>query len=172
MKKLRALGIGLMLLVMVVAATAIIRPPFWRNILYEGMFDACRDESITRAQIWMFLGASPDGASDYDAGRGYNGFEFGSHVNTVAYDKDCQILALLLAKGASPNLDSPLATAIHEHNEDAVKILLDAGANPRYSDRWTAVDQAQSLKFHDLIPMIEPYLKKSQAQQADSYDGE
>lgn len=166
MRKLRIIGIGLLLLSLLVAAVAILRPPFWRNILYEEMFDACRDKSIPRARIWMFLGASPDGASDYDAGRGYNGFEFSCHVHTVVDDEDTRLLRLLLARGASPDLPlgdgtTPLVSAIHDHKIEAVKILLDAGANPHYSDRWTAVDQARSLKFEDLIPVIEPYLKKS-----------
>jgi hypothetical protein len=60
-------------------------------------------------------------------------------------------------------------SAIHGHKVEAVRILLDAGANPRYSDRWTAVDQARSLRFDELIPVIEPYLKKSQAVQGNTH---
>lgn len=169
MRKLRAIGIGSVLLLALIAVLAIVRPPLWRNILYEGMFDACRDESISRARLWLFLGASPDGASDYEAGRGHNGFEFSCHVHTVVDDGDTRLLRLLLARGASPDLPlgdgtTPLVSAIHDHKVEAVKILLDAGANPRYSDRWTAVDQARSLNFDDLIPVIEPYLKNYQAQ--------
>lgn len=122
----------------------------------------------------MFLGASADGASDYDAAARVSrliGSEFSSHVHTVVDDRDTRLLRLLLARGASPDLalgdgTTPLVSAIHDHKTEAVKILLDAGANPLYSDRWTAADQAKSLKFYDLIPVIEPYLKESQAQQA------
>lgn len=171
MRKIRFIGICLLLLIGLVAALAITRPPSWRAVLYEELFDACRDASIARARMWLFLGASPDGESDYGAaGSGRIGLEFSPPIAAALYCKDTRLLSLLLSKGASPNLGwsdaGPLSTAVNEHNLDAVKILLDAGANPRYSDSWTAVDQAKSLKFHDLVPVIEPYLKKFQAQQA------
>lgn len=165
MRKIRAIAYILLVSLVLLTGVAIIRPPSWRASLYDGMFDACRNGSVARARIWMFLGASPDGESDYDAGRPYNGLEFTSLVHAVVDDKDCRLLRLLLAKGASPNLElgegtTPLVLAVDDHNTEAVKILLDAGANPRYSDHWTAVDQARVLKFPDLIPIIQPYLKK------------
>lgn len=109
------------------------------------------------------MGASPDGASDYEAGSPV--LEFSSHVHTAIDDKDTRLLRLLLEKGASPNLElgdgtTPLCIAINDHNIEATKILLEAGANPRYSDHWTTIDQAKSLHFQDLIPIIEPYLGK------------
>ena len=177
MRKLRTIGLVFLSVVLLVAILAVTRPPTWRAILYEGMFDACRDGSVTRARIWMFLGASPDGAADYDAGgSGRIGLEFSSHVHAVIDDNDTRLLRLLLARGASPDLalgdgTTPLVIAIHEHKIDAVRILLDSGAKPRYSDRWTAVDQARSLKYDDLVPIIDPYLKIDQAQQGSS-DGD
>jgi hypothetical protein len=178
MRKLRTIGIIALLIVLLVTWLAVTRPPSWRAILYNEMFDACRDESILRARIWMFLGASPDGASDYEvAGGGRVGFEFSSHVHTVVHDRDTRLLRLLLSRGASPDLalgdgTTPLSMAIHNHKAEAVKILLAAGASPRYSDRWTAIDQARSLKFDDLVPVIEPYLEKNQAQQVGASDGD
>ena len=134
MRIIRTIAYILLALLMLLSVVAIWRPPFWRNLLYEGMSDACRDESITGAHIWMFLGASPDGASDYDAGRPYNGFEFSSHAHTVVDDKDCRFLKLLPAKGASPNLElgdgtTPLSMALYYDNQKAAKILLEAGAH-------------------------------------------
>jgi ankyrin repeat protein len=172
MRKVRVIGICLLLLIGLVAALAITRPPSWRAILYEELFDACRDASTARARIWLLLGASPDGESDYEAaGSGRIGLEFSPPIAAALYCNDTRLLSLLLTKGASPNLgwsdSGPLSTAVHEHNLDAVKILLHAGANPRYSDRWTAVDQAKSLKFFDLVPVIEPYLKKYEEAQQD-----
>ena len=177
MRKVRVIGICLLVIIGLVAVLAITRPPSWRAILYEELFDACRDASTSRARMWLLLGASPDGESDYEAaGSGRIGLEFSPPIAAALYCKDTRLVSLLLSKGASPNLGwsdaDPLSTAVNEHNLDAVKILLKAGANPRYSDRWTAVDQAKSLKFYDLIPEIEPYLKKPQAQQAGRGDGD
>lgn len=164
MRRLRVIGICLLLPTGLVAMLAITRPPSWRAMLYEELFDACRDGDMTRTRMWLLLGADPNGESDYDvAGSGRIGLEFTAPISPALYCKDTGVLRLLLSKGASPNLDDSLAIAVNEHNLDAVKILLDAGANPRYSDRWTAVDQARSLNFHDLVAVIEPYLKKSQA---------
>lgn len=170
MRKLRAIGIVALLLGLLATVLAITRPPSWRAILYEGMHEACSNGSLSRARMWMFLGASPDGASDYEAAGGGVGFEFGSHVHCAVYDKNTRLLRLLIARGAAPDLQlgdgmTPLSMAVNEHKAEAVKILLEAGANPRYSDRWTAVDQARSLKFHDLIPLIEPYLEGREPRQ-------
>lgn len=164
MKKRRMLIGSLLVFALLMGMAVISKTPVWRSVLYDGMFDACRDGSLTRVRIWWLLGASPDGASDYEAGRGHNGFEFSSHIHTAAMNSDCRLLRFLISKRASPDLElgdgtSPLSMAVDGHKVEAMRILLEAGANPRYSDRWTAVDQARSLKFNDLIPIIQPYLK-------------
>ena len=46
--------------------------------------------------------------------------------------------------------------AIHDHNSDVVKLLLEAGANPNYSNGG-AVEHAKRLDFHDLVPIIQPH---------------
>lgn len=168
----RWIGIGALVLGLLVTVLAITRPPSWRAILYDEMFDACRDDSFLRARMWMFLGASPDGASDYEAaGSGRIGSEFGSHVHVVVYNKGTRLLRLLISRGANPDLQlgdgaTPLSMAVHEHRVEVVKVLLEAGANPRYTDDWTAADQAGSLNFHDLVPVIEPYLEGKKTRQA------
>jgi len=162
----RRILIGLLLtFAMLIGFFAITRPPAWRGLLYNGMFDACRDDSLIRTRIWLFLGASPDGASDYTVSVRYVGSEFMSHVHLAVSHPNCRVLRLLLSKGASPDLKlgdltTPLALAIGDHRVEATKMLLEAGANPRYTDRWTALDQAKSLKYDDLIPIIQPYLKQ------------
>lgn len=158
----RILGASILLLSMYFTVAAISRPPEWRSILYEEMFDACRDDSLVRARLWLLLGASPDGASDYAAGP--HGWEFGSHVDVAATHRDCRVLRLLLEKGASPDLASgdgstALSSSIHHHHTEAVKLLLAAGANPRCYNEGTAIDHAKRLKFDDLVPIIRPYLR-------------
>ena len=165
MSKRRILAGSLLAFALLVGLAVLSRFSPGRAALYDGMFDACRDDSLVGARIWLLLGASPDGASDYEAGAGHNGFEFSSHVHTAVTHADCGLLRFLLSRGASPNLQlgdgtTPLSMAVDEHKVEATRMLLAAGANPRYSDQWTAVDQAQSLKFTDLIPIIQPYLDK------------
>lgn len=157
----RILGTSIFLLSIYFTVAAISRPPEWRSILYEEMFDACRDGSLVRARLWLLLGASPDGASDYAAGP--HGAEFGSHVEVAVMNRNDRLLRLLLEKGASPDLVSgeggtALSSAIHDHNTEAVKLLLAAGANPWCYNQGTAIDHAKRLKFDDLIPIIRPYL--------------
>lgn len=41
----------LLLLLSLLGLTAVTRPRAWRSELYEGMFDACRDQSLIRARI-------------------------------------------------------------------------------------------------------------------------
>lgn len=158
----RILGVSIFLLSMYFTVAAISRPPEWRSILYEEMFDACRDDSLVRARLWLLLGASPDGASDYAAGP--HGTEFGSHVDVAVIHRNDRLLRLLLEKGASPDLVSgdggtALSLAINEHNPEAVKLLLAAGADPRCYNEGTAFDHAKRLKFDDLVPIIRPYLR-------------
>lgn len=79
-------------------------------------------------------------------------------------NRNDRLLRLLLEKGASPDLESgeggtALSSAIHDHNTEAVKLLLAAGANPRCYNEGTAVDHAKRLRFDDLIPIIRPYLR-------------
>ncbi|MCW1926500.1 ankyrin repeat domain-containing protein [Luteolibacter arcticus] len=152
----RFLGAAMGLLVAYFTVMAIRRPPEWRSILYEEMFDACRDDSMVRARIWLLLGASPDGASDYNSGP--HGTEFSSHVHTAATRKNCRLLRFLLDKGASPNLEwgdgsTPMTFAIHERNGPAVKLLLAAGADPQLAMR-----HAKNLKADELVPIILPFL--------------
>jgi hypothetical protein len=155
----RFLGASMGLIAAFFAVVAVGRPPEWRSILYEEMFDSCRDDSLIRARLWLLLGASPDGASDYVAGP--HGMEFGSHVHVATSNGNCRLLRLLLEKGASPDLESEdgtnaLIIAIHDHRSDLVKVLLEAGVNPHYSDGG-AIEHAKRLDFHDLVPIIRPY---------------
>jgi len=168
MKKFRKLKIGLFLLFLLIVTIPISRPSFWRAALYLNMFDACGEGNIQWVKIWLFLGASPDGWSDYKAASGYIYPEFTSHVSTVVLKKNSQLLELLLAKGASPNLREgdgtlPLQFAIDDHKADAVRMLLNAGANLNIHVNpgpESALEYAKYLKFDDLIPVIEPFLKK------------
>ena len=82
----------------------------------------------------------------------------------AATHPDCRILRYLLSKGARPDIhegdgSTPLSSAINDHNVEAVRVLLAAGANPRYTATWTAADQARVRGFPDLIDIVKPYLK-------------
>jgi hypothetical protein len=152
----KAIAVSILLLLAHLAAVSFLRPPEWRGILYEEMFDACRDDSLVRARLWLLLGASPDGASDYAAGP--HGTEFTSHVDVAATHQNCRLLRLLLDRGAAPNLElgdgsTAMTSAIHEHNAGAVKLLLAAGADPR-----RAMRHAKNVKADDLVSIIRPYL--------------
>jgi ankyrin repeat protein len=156
-----ACGIALIL-----ASAIVIRPSIVRAFLYEAMFDAVRDNQPKLVRLLLLLGADPDGASDYAASSSYQGLEFSSHIHTAVMHRDCAVLNILL--GARPNLNiaiadgaTPLSCAIHDHNRQAVKALLDAGANAHYNSTWTAAHQARSLGFDDLLPVIEPHLRKT-----------
>jgi len=154
----RGILVTLLLLLANLVAVSYFRPPEWRGILYEEMFDACRDNSLARARLWLLLGASPDGASDYEAAPKW--MEFGSHVDLAAMHKDCRLLRLLLEKGADPSLgcgdgSTPMTSAINEHNSCAVKLLLEAGA-----DTQQAMVHAKNLKADELVSIIRPYLRE------------
>ena len=133
--------------------------PHYRGFLYEAMSTACSNNNLPRVQLLIRLGADPDGTSDYDGP-----FEFTSHVMVAATHPDCRILRYLLSKGARPDIhegdgSTPLSSAINDHNVEAVRVLLAAGANPRYTATWTAADQARVRGFPDLIDIVKPYLK-------------
>lgn len=153
----------LALFVGIFAWHAVGRPPGWRSLLYEETFDACRDGNIARVRVWLWLGASPDGGSDYAAGPPVT--EFRSHVDLVADKGNHRLLQLLLEEGGDPNLGSydstPLSNAVHNHDAESVKLLLAHGADPRHGyGQGDAADHAGRLKFHDLVPLIRPYLSQ------------
>ena len=150
------------------------RPPAWRSALYDETFDACRDGSMARVRIMLWLGASPDGLSDYEAGT--PGMEFSSHVNVAAMKGNHGVLQYLLEKGANPNLGcsdmSPLITAVHNHDAESVKLLLAHGADPRFGYlQGNAADHALRMKFPDLAPVIRPYLNHEETQRLDGLGG-
>jgi hypothetical protein len=131
-----------------------------RGYLYNAMFSASRDNDYLAVRCLVAMGASPDGASDYESR--YVGTEFTSHVECATASHNWRILRYLLSNGANPNLDSEggaLTTAIHDRQPEAVRLLLAAGAQPRYSPTWTAADLARSLGYPEIAEIVKPYLK-------------
>jgi hypothetical protein len=146
----------------VVAAIPIVSdalyPHPYHAFLYEAMSQACRGDHFLTVRFLIGIGASPDGASDYDDGRPYNGFEFGSHVELTVSCHNLRILRYLISKGAKADTES-LSTAINERQAEAVRTLLDAGANPYYTRNWTAADQATALGYPEIAKIVKSYLK-------------
>lgn len=135
--------------------------PYYKGEMYLAMFEAVRDNNLPKVKLLYYLGASPDGEFDYAISSFNQPFEFTSHIHNASPE----ILEFLLKKGGNPNSvlgdgTTPLVCAINEDVPDAVSILLRYGANPHYTDAWTAVDHARSVGHEHLVPRIEPYLKK------------
>jgi len=137
--------------------------------MYEKMGEACYSGNYREVFILLKLGASPDGSSDYgEATKNdiYEG-EFTSHVMSAVGNP--HILKLLIESGADPDISegdgfTPLGAAVHDHQNESIRILLAAGATPNYrkyrkDNPWTAIDQARKLGYLDLIPIIAPYIK-------------
>lgn len=144
----------------------LMRSPIVRGILYENMRTAVKSNNYKKVKLLLFLGADPDGDSDYKILIDNQGLEFSSHLLTAVSMKDNEMLKLLLKSKPDINLvesdeTTALRSAISLHNIDAVRLLLEAGAEPRYYDDYTAVVHAKAAGFPDLIPIVEPYLHKN-----------
>ncbi|WP_052573907.1 ankyrin repeat domain-containing protein [Haloferula sp. BvORR071] len=150
-------GVLLFLFLAILVMTAISRPPEWREATERELTDACDGDHMLRARFWLLMGANPDGESDLTP-----------PLCVAAYHHSHRVLRLLLEKGANPNKmaepeGTPLSDAVNSRNPEAIKLLLAAGADPRYSSTWTAADQAKRLHYDELIPLIRPYLSEPEA---------
>ena len=158
-KRIAALAV----LVAVLVAPPVLRPPFVRGIYHDLMSAAVRDNRPATVRLLLWLGADPDGASDHQYSFMNGGFEFAPYIYSAVSHRDCAVLRELLHAGADIQCKiadeaTPIGSAINDHNPEAVRLLLAAGASPRYSSSWTAADQARQLGYGDLLPIIEPYL--------------
>ena len=155
---------SLLIGVLLIPPIAFWAAPCYKSYLYDVMSQACSDNNFPRVQHLFWLGADPLGAGDCNTSLMSQPHEFTSHVMVATSHPDCRILRYLLSKGAAPDMSegdgtTPLAMAVNNHNVEAVKLLLAAGANPNYKTNWTAADQAKALGFSDIVDIVKPYLR-------------
>ena len=150
-------------LIAVFVAMLAFRPPFVRGIYHDLMFAAVQENRPSTVRVLLWLGADPDGVSDHMHSFRYRYLEFAPYIFSAVSHRDCSVLRLLIEAGADIHCEiadgaTPMGIAVHDHNGDAVRLLLAAGASPRHSPTWSAADQARQLGYTDLLPIIAPYL--------------
>jgi hypothetical protein len=147
----------------ILVGTLAFRPPFVRGIYHDMMFSAVRDNQPSTVRALLWLGADPDGTSDHRHSFRYGGMEFAPYIYSAVSHRDCSVLRMLIDAGADVHCQiadgaSPIGSAVHDHNIDAVRLLLTAGSSPHHSPTWSVADQAEKLGYIDLLPVIAPYL--------------
>ncbi len=105
-----------------------------------------------------FVAQAAPRVKDIDAGSAY-----GTALMAAAVKGEADIVGLLLAAGANPDLtDAQGATALiyaaNFRHPDVVRVLLAAGANPDLADQrdYRALDYAQLHQHTELIILLSP----------------
>jgi ankyrin repeat protein len=76
-------------------------------------------------------------------------------LEQAARDKDIESMRLLLQFGADPNIGRALAASAHGGYEDAVRLLLESGANPEGNKKWLGQSAlAEGAKYPAIVALL------------------
>jgi Zn-dependent protease with chaperone function len=152
----------------------------------EELLGAASESDLKRVQSLLDAGANPNAADEegwtalmwasqfnetviggalIDAGADLNLVEMSyeeTALTVALYNSSLEMVALLLEKGANPDLQdsagwTPLMTAASNGDIEAAKLLLEAGANPMKADEmgYTAEDYALENGFEDIALLLQ-----------------
>lgn len=137
-----------------------------QSLLASGSDPNVTDEEGWTALMWAAqLNDTEMASALIEAGADLDFVEFSyeeTALTIALYNGSTDLAALLLEKGANPNLQdssgwTPLMTAATYGNYEATQLLLDAGANPALTDdsEMTAADYALENGYDDIAALLQ-----------------